>query len=499
MTSLAEEKEEQQRWRLKPQFASLRVFDQLLENEFIPPDAHHAWVVNALGAIIRHAAASVPYYGGLFSRLGLRPEGVNSVARLADLPILTRQDVLDFHDTLTTRAYPRGDAPAGATKSSGTTGRPVVVRHSRQSRAMFTFLRQRASRWCRFDPMKSRVDVRPPVEIAVDAQGKANPRGKTVTWPAWRYIGTFFHTGEEHGFNNTDQMEDQVAFLKKLRPHYAMAHPGLFEEWLLANEGNVPVDSLEGLMGISSQLTPSLRAKLESTYGVPIHQGYGLNEVGMVAMRCSEGRYHVHTEHCFVEIVDADGRASAPGRTGRIVVTPFRNTAMPLIRYDTGDLAEAVTGACRCGRTLPSFGEIAGRFRRYAGLPEGTRERFQILRKAVENLPPADLTFLRRYQVYQDRQNHFTLKLRVVKPVPEAFRRALHSAWASVAGDPPSPLTIVEVDDIPTSPSGKLLDFTSEFYTDSFASPPPPTSNDSPPASATAPKPAAEPKNKSSP
>ena len=45
-----------------------------------------------------------------------------------------------------------------------------------------------------------------------------------------------------------------------------------------------------------------------------------------------------------VEIVDENGRPSAPGSTGAIVVTDLKNAAMPLLRYDTDDTAEAVAG-----------------------------------------------------------------------------------------------------------------------------------------------------------
>mgnify|MGYP000113622014 CR=1 FL=1 len=52
------------------------------------------------------------------------------------------------------------------------------------------------------------------------------------------------------------------------------------------------------------------------------------------------------------------------------VVTPFYNLAMPLIRYDIGDYAEA--GApCACGRTLPVLARIMGRSRNMLRLPGG--------------------------------------------------------------------------------------------------------------------------------
>jgi phenylacetate-CoA ligase len=199
--------------------------------------------------------------------------------------------------------------------------------------------------------------------------------------------------------------------------------------------------------------------------------GYGLNEIGRVAARCDAGRYHVHSEHCLVEVVDGDGKPCRAGETGHLLVTGLRNHAMPLFRYDTGDLAEAVEGPCACGRTLPAFGEIAGRYRRYAGLPPMSRERVRALRDAIEATPPSGLAFLRRYQIHQDRENRFTVRLKTVTPIPDNFKEALLAAWAPVAGHPPMPLAIVEVDAIATSPSGKLLDFTSDFHTDSATSP----------------------------
>jgi phenylacetate-CoA ligase len=87
-----------------------------------------------------------------------------------------------------------------------------------------------------------------------------------------------------------------------------------------------------------------------------------------------------------------------------VLVTALQNLAMPLIRYDTGDIAMAVEGACPCGRTLPSFGEIAGRYRRYAGLPEGTRKRVNVLQETIKAMPP-EIVRNSRYQVirFEDR------------------------------------------------------------------------------------------------
>jgi phenylacetate-CoA ligase len=241
------------------------------------------------------------------------------------------------------------------------------------------------------------------------------------------------------------------------------------EELALGNGGRPPVDGLKSLIGIGSQLTPTLRSRLESIYGIPIRQTYGLNEVGKVGLRCEAGRYHVHAEHCLVEIVDEAGVPCAAGATGRVLVTGLRNPAMPLLRYDTGDLAEAVAGPCPCGRTLPAFGEVAGRYRRFSGLPPGTRDRVNGLLGAISKLPPGLLEFLREYQIHQDRENRFTLRLKTVGTVPETFATEMQRAWRVLGGSPPAPLAIAAVERIPRSPSGKHLDFTSDLYDDDYA------------------------------
>jgi phenylacetate-CoA ligase len=422
-----------------------------------------------LRRIIRFAVAQTPYYDRLFRRHGVGANDVRDPEQLRKLPLLSKHDVLQSQKELSSRAMPRGERMARATKSSGTTGRQVLVQHGFQSAFLSAALSQRHARSYGLDPMNIRVEIKAPFDIKRADDSASNPAGNLVRYPGgWRQLSRFFETGPGYGFNVSDKMDQQIEWLQKIQPHYAQSYPGIFEEWLYANQGRNPAPSLKALMGVGSQLTPSLEAKLNEGFGVPVHISYGLNEIGKVAMRCSAGRYHVHSELCLVEIVDESGTPCAPGEVGHLLVTGLKNFAMPLIRYDTGDLAEAGGGECACGRTLPFFAEIAGRYRRYAGLPEGTRDRVRVIRHAIENTPPEGIAFLRRYQVHQDRENRFTLRLKTVTPAPEAFLRAVHEAWAPLGG---APLTIVEMDEIATSPGGKELDFISDLQQDPATSP----------------------------
>jgi phenylacetate-CoA ligase len=463
-TCLERELTELRRWTLRPRHSNARQFEQLVIHEFQSTDEHHARQAAALAKLVRFATEHVPYYGDVFRKRALSPDSIRSPDDLPHLPILTKRDVIEHGRELRAEHLPPGEGPPITYESTGTTGQPVKIIMSRASSAMFALLWHRQARWFRYDPARCFAKVRVPSTLPRQRDGSAMPPDIAMRRTAWMYVGAYFHTGPEIVFSVASPMQKQIAWLKRFRPDYLLTYPGVFEELAMACEGATPVDSLKSLLGIGSNASPSMRTWIERTYAVPLQQNYGLNEVGLVAIRCPAGRYHVNTEHCVVEIVDGEGRPVPPGASGHLLVTALQNIAMPLIRYDTGDIAVAAEGPCPCGRTLPCFGEIVGRYRRYAGLPPHTRERLQVLLHAFEEIPPEFVRNLRRYQIYQNREDHFEVRLRTAGPLPPEFSVFLRERWAKAGQDPAVPLTITEGAHIVTSPGGKLLDFDSAFY-----------------------------------
>ncbi|MBT5038934.1 MAG: hypothetical protein HOM52_10520, partial [Rhodospirillaceae bacterium] len=183
---------------------------------------------------------------------------------------------------------------------------------------------------------------------------------------------------------------------------------------------------------------------------------------GIVALKCPAGRYHVHGEHCLVELVGDDGQPVAPGEIGRIVVTAFRNLAMPLIRYDTDDLAQSVEGPCACGRTMPGFGEVIGRYSRIAYLPDGTLGLVGAVRDALETMPVEIAQNLRQFQLHQFRNNRFELRLLTAGALPDAFIERVNKTWQKAVAGQNQRLDIATVEKIERSPGGKFQDFTSD-------------------------------------
>ena len=105
-------------------------------------------------------------------------------------------------------------------------------------------------------------------------------------------------------------------------------------------------------------LDPQLRELAEKAWGISIIHEYFMEEIGLIAQQCpSHQRLHVNSEFVFVEVLDEQDKPCTAGQIGRIVVTPIQNFQTPLIRYDTGNLAE-VGRPCDCGRTLPVLEQI---------------------------------------------------------------------------------------------------------------------------------------------
>lgn len=463
MTTREQELLEQSRWRARSK-SEMGPYDALVANEFDTPEAQVARIAVPLQRLLRIAGRHVPFYRERFATLGIDPESHDPFEALSRLPVLRKQDVHEQATALVAEEFPEpGDRIANHTVSSGTTGRPTRIHHSARSWRMFGVLKQREYRWFRFDPEQALVSIRLASQLSPKPDGTRLADREMLKKPAWGHVGTAFQTGPHLHFNVTNPVEDQLRFLRTQKPRYLLSYPETLEHLAFAAAPERPVESIRSVVAVSEQLTPGMRRHIARSFGATVQQNYGLNEIGLVAVRCEAGRYHVHTEHCHVEILDDAGQHVGPGQTGRIVVTSLTNTAMPLLRYDTGDLAQAVEGDCPCGRSLPAFGEVAGRYSRIAFLPEGTLGLVGSLSAAVEEMPAEHAQGLRQIQIHQYRDNRFQLRVAATGPLPPEFAQTVRQAWALATAATRHPLDLVELREIPRPPGGKFQVFTSDF------------------------------------
>jgi phenylacetate-CoA ligase len=461
MTSLAEEVDEQKRWIARGQ-RRLDAHHALLANEFDTPEGQHERVAVPLRRILGIAAAHVPHYRALFREKDLDPAIQDPFEVLAAMPVLQKAEVVTLGDRLVAEVFPEArDRIVAVTVSSGTTGRPTRISHSLASARILGVLKQREYRWFRFDPASTLGSIHIAAHLPRQSDGSLLRDGQVLQQAAWPTMSGVFATGRHFCFNVTNPVGQQLDFLRRLKPRYLLACPQSLELLALAAAPDWPSTSLEGLLAVSEPLTPGMRRHIKRSFASEVHQNYGLNEIGAVAVRCAAGRYHVHTENCHVEVLGDDGKPVAPGATGRLIVTALANTAMPLLRYDTGDLGVACDTLCPCGRTMPAFADVIGRYSTIAHLPPGTLESVAVLREAIAEMEPRLVRGLRQIQIHQYRDGRFELRVVTDEAVSPIFVRAAGTAWHAAARG--GPLAIQRVEAIARSPGGTFQVFTSDF------------------------------------
>lgn len=98
---------------------------------------------------------------------------------------------------------------------------------------------------------------------------------------------------------------------------------------------------IQTIISGSEVLSEITRQKLKNMFGCNIVSYYSNQENGGLAQDCVEAKeFHLNNASYIFEVLKVDSNQPAEiGELGRIVITDLYNKAIPLIRYDTGDLA----------------------------------------------------------------------------------------------------------------------------------------------------------------
>jgi phenylacetate-CoA ligase len=108
---------------------------------------------------------------------------------------------------------------------------------------------------------------------------------------------------------------------------------------------------------------PAVCSRIEEGFEARCVDHAGLTEVGPFGYPCLEGGgLHVYEDEFACEILDEELRPTPSGVRGELVLTAYRRTGFPVLRYRTGDVVVNSGESCPAGhadRWLP--GGIVGR------------------------------------------------------------------------------------------------------------------------------------------
>ena len=215
---------------------------------------------------------------------------------------------------------------------------------------------------------------------------------------------------------------------------------------------------VRSIITMSESLNDYTKTSMEKYFGAPVVSRYSNLENGIIAQQEPNGKadFLINTASYHVEILKMNSdEAAAQGETGRIVVTDLYNYAMPMIRYDTGDV-----GAMVCDPDNPEkkyFLKIEGR---KLDLLYDTKGQIVSSYIAYKNM--WQYTDIKQYQLIQDGIKSYTFKINA----DPAFNleKQLIEEFKSFLGDD-ADFKIQYVDEIPLLSSGKRKKVVNLCYT----------------------------------
>ncbi len=206
---------------------------------------------------------------------------------------------------------------------------------------------------------------------------------------------------------------------------------------------------LRTIISISERLSPQIREALRSRFGCTVVSRYSNQENGVLAQQCPDREeFHLNTASYAFEYLKLDEDLPAgPGERARVVVTDLFNRAMPMIRYDTGDVVIRQPSAA-CGWATETLSEVEGRRDDFI---YDTKDR--LLSPSMPALHFWPFTELKQFQFIQEAKGQYQI---VLNGAHGHYRDEVFVDLAKGFLGLDASVSVVHVDQIPVLASGKF-------------------------------------------
>ena len=284
---------------------------------------------------------------------GVKPEDIKSLADLAKLPFVTKQDMRDNYP-FGLFAVPK-DELVRIHASSGTTGKPTVVGYTQGDLESWTECVSRIA--CMGGATQK--------DVAQICFGYGMFTGALGLHYGLEKIGAAIvpsSTGNSQ--KQIMYMQDFETSLLVATPSYALRLAEVAKEMGIEPERDLKVKI--ALVG-SELLTDAMREEMHKFWGkdILITSNYGMSELmgPGVSGECLEHTgMHINEDYFIPEIINPEtGEVLPAGEQGELVVTCIKKEGIPLIRYRTKDITRLFYEKCPCGRTFCRMENLSGR------------------------------------------------------------------------------------------------------------------------------------------
>lgn len=355
-----------------------------------PEERRRAWQERRFREVLRHGAASVPFYRRLLH------DDVGD-ATLPDLPIVDKATMRADMDAFRSEGWQH--MPHLYKRTSGTSGDPWAypldkAAWAHQYGAAIHFWERTGYRYG-----ERMVMLGSPPSLVPDATSwKARLRSRFER----RVVSL---AGVDAGLAASARRAELAGEAAGVLWY---GYPGIVAAMADAvATRSLPVRPPRAIVTTSEMLLPSWRRRIEEVFQVPLFDEYGCNDGGILSLSCAAGRYHLAENVSIVEIVDGDSACPA-GTEGDVVVTNLHARVMPFLRYRVGDRAVLGEGPCPCGAGGATLQQLIGREADQLRLPDG-----RVLSPQAFSSIFRTTRHVRRWQVVQPKPEVVAVRLDV--------------------------------------------------------------------------------------
>lgn len=297
------------------------------------------------------------------------PQAIDRLEDLAQIPILTKSEIREHRLDMISRTY--NHKHLWTTASSGSTGTPLKFSVGREGVRVRTAILDNFYEMfdCYYGEQRVRLG------------GSRIAPASSSRPPFWiqNRVDNQLQMSVYHIDKQTLPLYIQA--INTYRPKYitGYAHSMYVMGQYLCEHGGLETP-IQAVFLDSEGIPAHYAAIIEQGFRSQVCEQYGLGEVGTVAVHCTQHRYHILELSSVLEIVDEQGMPVPDGQMGRIVVTDLTQTAVPYIRYDTGDVGRLSAERCSCGLNTRILEAVDGRSDDLIVTPQGRRIRLSVVR-----------------------------------------------------------------------------------------------------------------------
>lgn len=220
----------------------------------------------------------------------------------------------------------------------------------------------------------------------------------------------------------------------------------LVARYLKENNYKAPLKlEINSIIAISESLNDFTKETLSNYMGTPVVSRYSNLENGIIAQQePNSNRFIINEASYYVEVLNMNEDVPAPfGKLGRIVVTDLFNYALPMIRYDTGDIGSLQ----RSDSGNLCFERIEGR-----KLDQLFNTSGELISSYIVYKNMWKYTELKQYQLIQEGEKTYRVK---VNPIDSFNRQEQLIQEFKIYLGQDAKIIVEVVDDIPLLKSGK--------------------------------------------